>query len=81
MIKKNARSYFSVAISDINNIINYSSININQNYYTYLEDIYNVCTKYEQKKKRILLPVKYILHFIITHHTKLLQYANGHNIN
>ena len=61
--KKNARSYFSVAISDINNIINYSSININQNYYTYLEDIYNVCTKYEQKKNTVACKIYIALHY------------------
>ena len=61
--KKNARLYFSGAISDINNIVNYSSININQNYYAYLEDIYNVCAKYEQKKNIVACKIYIALHY------------------
>lgn len=61
--KNIARSYFSVAISDINNITNYSSVNINQSYYTYLEDIYNVCTTYEQKKKTVVCKIYIALHY------------------
>lgn len=61
--KNIARSYFSVAISDINNITNYSSININQSYYTYLEDIYNICTTYEQKKKTVACKIYIALHY------------------
>ena len=61
--KKNARLYFSGAISDINNIVNYSSININQNYYIYLEDIYNVCAKYEQKKNIVACKIYIALHY------------------
>lgn len=62
--KKNiARSYFSSAIFDINNIPNYSSININQSYYPYLEDIYNISTTYEQKKKTIVCKIYIALHY------------------
>lgn len=58
-----ARLYFSSAISDINNITNYSSVNINQSYYTYLEDIYNICTTYEQKKKTVVCRIYTALHY------------------
>lgn len=61
--KELARSYFSSAISDINNITNYSSVNINQSYYTYLEDIYNICTTYEQKKKTVVCKIYIALHY------------------
>lgn len=58
-----ARLHFSSAIYDINNITNYSSININQSYYVYLEDIYNICTTYEQKKKTVVCKIYIALHY------------------
>lgn len=61
--KVNAYSYFGDAISDINSIINYSSININANYYNYLDEIYNVCIKYEVKKKVIACKIYIALHY------------------
>lgn len=58
-----ARTYFSSAISNINNITNYSSINIEQSYYIYLEDIYSICTTYEQKKKTVACKIYIALHY------------------
>lgn len=61
--KCNARTAFSSVISDINSIKNYSSININSSYYTYLEDIYKISTTYEQKKKVIACKIYIALHY------------------
>lgn len=61
--KNTARLHFSSAISDINNITNYSSININQSYYTYLEDLYNISTTYKQKKKIVACKIYIALHY------------------
>ena len=61
--KSNARTAFSSAISDVNSINNYSSININSSYYTYLEDIYKISTTYEQKKKVIACKIYIALHY------------------
>lgn len=61
--KCNARIAFSSVISDVNSIKNYSSININSSYYTYLEDIYKISTTYEQKKKVIACKIYIALHY------------------
>ena len=61
--KSNARTAFSSVISDVNSIKNYSSININSSYYTYLEDIYKISTTYEQKKKVIACKIYIALHY------------------
>lgn len=61
--KSEARIAFSAVISDIISIKNYSSININSNYYTYLEDIYKVSTTYKQKKKVIACKIYIALHY------------------
>ena len=61
--KNNARTAFSSVISDVNSIKNYSSININSSYYTYLEDIYKISTTYEQKKKVIACKIYIALHY------------------
>ena len=61
--KDHARIAFSTVISDIISIKNYSSININSNYYTYLEDIYKICTTYEQKKQVIVCKIYIALHY------------------
>lgn len=61
--KRKARTAFSSVISDVNSIKNYSSININSSYYTYLEDIYKISTTYEQKKKVIACKIYIALHY------------------
>lgn len=61
--KKKAIASFAPAISDIQHIENYSSININQDYYNYLEEIYNLCTTYEQKKRVIVCKIYIALHY------------------
>lgn len=61
--KSKARNAFSSAISEITTIKNYSSININSNYYTYLDDIYKISKTYEQKKKVIACKIYIALHY------------------
>ena len=61
--KSSARIAFSSVISDVKSILNYSAININSSYYTYLEDIYKVSTTYEQKKKVISCKIYIALHY------------------
>ncbi len=61
--KNSAYNYFSTAISDIQSIKNYSSININPDYYPYLEDIYKISSNYEQKKQIIACKIYIALHY------------------
>lgn len=61
--KEKARLCFSSIIFDINSIKNYSSININPNYYTYLEDIYRISTTYKQKKNTVAGKIYIALHY------------------
>ena len=61
--KECARLCFSAAISDIKRIKNYSSVNINPNYYSYLEDIYGISTAYELKKKTVACKIYIALHY------------------
>lgn len=58
-----ARQCFSTAISEINNISNYSSININENYYNYMNEIYSLCINYDQKKKTAACKIYIALHY------------------
>lgn len=61
--KNDARLHFTTAISDIKNITNYSSININPEYYNYLEDIYDICTTYEEMKSTVVCRIYIALHY------------------
>lgn len=61
--KKEAQQCFSIAISEINNIENYSSININENYYKYIDEIYSLCITYKQKKQTATCKIYIALHY------------------